>query len=192
MTKVRFNNNEFDTEHEAICSALFKMYGWKWERPKHSLDGWLPDLLLRGNTHVWVECKGGLKWSEVSTLPDLHRCEDAVRGTEQEVLLIPESPRTIKKPNGYTVNVLGFLYDGELWSHAELGKWAGKVGFCHSANSWKDRMSGEIVKNSSSGDGTPPSIEIGWRSATQNVRGKPKSYFKGFGDSKVEEWGASS
>lgn len=189
MTKVRFNNNEFDTEHEAICSALFKRYGWRWERPKHSLDGWLPDLLLRGDTHVWVECKGGLEWSEVSTFPDLRRYEDAVSGTEQEVLLIPESPQIITKPNGYAVNVLGFLYDGDLWSYAELGRWSGKVGFCHSANSWKDRMSGEHVKNASFGDGPPPNIEVDWRSATQIVRGKPKSYFKGFVDSEVEEWG---
>ena len=191
MTKIRFNGNEFETEHEAICSALFDRYEWRWERPKHPLDGWLPDFLLRGDTQVWVECKGGLNWSDVDKFGDLHRYEDAVRGTEQEVLLIPESPKAIKKPNGFTVNVLGFLYDGDLWSHAELGRWTGKAGFCHSGNSWKDRMSGESVKNSSSGDGPPPNIQVDWRSATQIVNGKRKSYFKGFSDSEVEEWGSS-
>ena len=35
MEKVRFKNNEFETEHEAICSAIFDKYGWRWERPKH-------------------------------------------------------------------------------------------------------------------------------------------------------------
>ena len=188
MTKKRFNGNEFDTEHEAICSALFDRYDWRWDRPKHPLDGWLPDFLLRGDTQVWVECKGGLNWSDVAKFPDLHRYEDAVRGTKHEVLLIPEFPRAIKKPNGYMVNVLGFLYDGELWSYAELGKWAGKPGFCHSGNSWKDRMSGESVKNSSSGDGPAPKIEVDWRSAAQIVKGKRKSYFKAFNDSEVDEW----
>ena len=48
MTTVTFLNNEFHTEHEAICSALFNKYGWRWEKPKHPMGGWLPDFLLRG------------------------------------------------------------------------------------------------------------------------------------------------
>ena len=88
MTKVHFNSNDFDTEHEAICSTLFVRYGWRWERPKHPLGGWLPDFLLKGDTSVWVECKGGLTWDDVSNFPELQRYEDAVSGTSDEVLLI--------------------------------------------------------------------------------------------------------
>lgn len=191
MAKVPYRDNEFDTEHEAICAALFDRYGWTWEKPTHAVEGWLPDLVLTGDTRVLVECKGGLKWSEVSAFPDLHRYEDAARRMGWEVLLIPESPQVIKKPNGYNVNALGFLYDGDLWSYAELGRWSGKVGFCHSANSWRDRVSGEAV-NLSSGDGQAPSIKVDWRSATLIVRGKRGSFFKAFVDSAVVEWGASS
>ena len=191
MAKVPYRDNEFDTEHEAICAALFDRYGWTWEKPRHAVGGWLPDLVLAGDTRVLVECKGGLKWSEVPTFRDLYRYEDAVSGTGCEVLLIPKSPQVIKKPNGYIVNALGFLYDGSLWSYAELGRWSGKVGFCHSAKYWKDRMSGGAV-NLSSGDGQPPDIEVDWRYVTSIVRGKRRSFFKGSADSEVVEWGASS
>ena len=149
---VRFNNNDFDTEHEAICSALFDKYQWRWERPNRNLGGWHPDFLLRGDTLVWVECKGGLKWDDVGDFPEYQRYEDAVSGSSDEVLLIPEKPRVVTNSRGYDTSVLGLLYNGELWSHAELGRWSGNVGFCHSAKSWRDRMSGEDLKKSS-GDG---------------------------------------
>ena len=184
---MHFNGNDFDTEHEAICSALFIKYGWRWEKPKHPLSGWLPDFLLRGNISVWVECKGGLKWEDVPNFPELQRYEDAVSGTSDEVLLIPESPRTVKKRNGYTINALGYLYDGELWSYAELGRWTSKVGFCHSARHWRDRMSGEDVSKSS-GDGKPPDISLDWLYATKIVRGKRVSFFKEDVTSDLEEW----
>ncbi len=184
---VHFLNTDFHTEHEAICAALFKKYGWEWERNKHPKEGWQPDFLLKGHTQVWVECKGGLKWDDVSDFPEYHRYQDAVSGSSDEVLLIPESPKIMKNPKGYDVNILGLLYDGQLWSYAELGRWSGKVGFCHSAHSWRDRMSGEDV-DKSSGDGRSPNIENDWRAATQNVKGKKVTFFQGFVNSPVEEW----
>ena len=93
----------------------------------------------------------------------------------------------MKKQNGFPVNALGYLYDGELWSYAELGRWSKRVGFCHTANHWKDRMSGEDVSKSS-GDGQPPDINLDWRYATQIVRGKRVSFFKESRDSEVKEW----
>ena len=191
VAKVRFKSNEFDTEHEAVCSALFSRYGWRWERPRHPMGGWLPDFLIRGAINVWVECKGGLKWDDAREFTEFQRYEDAVSGTEDEVLLIPEAPRTVKKRNGFEVKALGFLYDREKWSYAELGRWSGRVGFCHTADSWKDRISGEDVGRSS-GDGSPPDIEVDWRSATLNVRGKRVAFFQESSDSEVEEWGPSS
>ena len=184
---MHFNGNDFDTEHEAICSALFIKYGWRWERPKHPLSGWLPDFLLKGDISVWVECKGGLKWEDAPNFPELQRYEDAVSGTSDEVLLIPESPKTVKKRNGYTINALGYLYDGELWSYAELGRWTSKVGFCHSARLWRDRMSGEDV-GKSSGDEKAPDISLDWLYATKIVRGKRVSFFKEDVTSELQEW----
>ena len=154
------------------------------------MDGF-PIFFSGGDTSVWVECKGGLTWEDVPGFPELQRYEDAVNETSDEVLLIPQSPRIIKKANGYSANILGFIYDGTLWSHAELGRWSGKVGFCHSGNSWKDRMSGEYI-NGRMGDGQSPEVKLDWRSATQIVRGKRVAFFKGFADSEIEEWGASS
>ena len=129
-------------------------------------------------------------WSDVSKFPDLHRYEDAVSGTEYEVLLIPESPTKMRNPAGYENPVLGILYDGERWSYAQMARWSGKVGFCHSATSWKDRISG-IHVSKSFGDGQVPDVEVDWRSATQIVRGKRKSFFQGFVNSEVEEWDVS-
>ena len=190
MSKMTFNNNEFDSEHEAVCSALFERYGWRWERPRHPLGGWLPDFLLKGETSVYVECKGSLQWEDVQNFSELTKYEDAVRDSSFEVLLIPESPRNIKNQRGYQTSVLGFLYDGNMWSYADLARWSGRVGFCHSGNSWKDRISGVRVQ-SSMGDGQRPDVEVDWRSATQTVRGKRVVFFKAFSDSEVEEWDPS-
>ena len=191
MPKVHYKDREFDSEHEAICSALFDKYGWKWERPERSFGGWRPDFLLRGDTDVLVECKGNLEWDGLKDfVRELQRYEDAVKQTQYEVLLIPKSPKMLKNSNQYDVAALGYLYDGELWSVAELGKWSGRVGFCHSANSWKDRISGHNV-NLSSGDGPRPNAEMDWHSATQIYKGKRVSYFKEFYDSEPKEWTTS-
>ncbi len=188
--KIRFQNNEFDTFHEATCAALFNRYGWRWEQAKHPLGGWRPDFVLRGDTTVYVECKGGLKWDAVPRFPELVKYEDAIHGTPQEVLLIPDTPRRVQNPRGYDTSVLGFLYDGEKWSYAELGRWSGKVGFCHSANNWRDRISGANT-NTSWGDGQSPDIDVDWRSAEGMVRGKRVSFFQGFNNSGVEPWESS-
>ncbi len=192
MPKVTFQNNEFDSFHEATCSALFNRYGWTWEKPRHSLGGWRPDFLLKGDVSVYVECKGSLKWEDVSGFNELTRLEDAVSGSPAEVLLIPDSPRRVENTRGYATSILGFLFDGTYWSYAELGRWSGRVVFCHSANSWKDRISGEAV-GMSSGDGQPPDIVADWRSAESIVmRGKRLSFFKGFIDADVKTWEPSS
>ena len=191
MQRVIYNNVEFETEHEAVCSALFTNYGWKWERPRSALSGWLPDFRLNGNTVVYVECKGGLGWDDVRTFKELQRYEDAVSGTNYEVLLIPKSPVKLKNRKGYVFSTLGYLYDKEVWSYAELGRWSGNVGFCHSAKSWRDRMSGEDLKKSS-GDGRAPNVEMDWLSATQIARGKRVTFFQGFINSEIEEWDAST
>ena len=190
MPKVTFQNNEFDTFHEAACAALFNRYGWRWEKPQHPLGGWLPDFLLKGDTSVFVECKSNLKWEDVPRFPELTRYEDAVRGMSAEVLLIPNTPRRRQNDRGYWDSVLGFLYDGNMWSYAELGRWSGRVGFSHSANSWKDRMSGVVVQKSM-GDGQKPDIEVDWRSAEQMVKGKRVSFFKGSANAEIEEWVSS-
>ena len=193
MEKVKFENHEFDSIHEATCAALFTKYGWKWEQPQHALgvSGWWPDFLLRGNVSVYVECKGGLKWEEVPSFPELTKYEDAVSGTPAEVLLIPSAPRRLKNPRDFDTSILGFHFDGNIWSYAELGRWSGKVGFCHSGNSWNDRISGQNVK-SSSGDGQAPDIESDWRAAESIVRGKRITFFRGFNGADKEMWEPSS
>ena len=190
MEKVRFNNNEFDSGHEAICSALFDRYKWKWVRPQRSYRGWRPDFILKGKTEVLVECKGRLEWDKVNEFQELPRYQDAVSSTDCEVLLIPESPQKVTKRNGYEISAIGYLLYGGVWSYAELGRWSGKVGFSHTARSWKDRISGEDVKHSS-GDGKPPDIELDWYSATQVYRGKRVSYFQESSVSEIEYWDTS-
>ena len=193
MGKVSFQNNDFDSLHEATCAALFTKYGWKWEQPQRALNGWFPDFTLRGNVTVHVECKGRLEleWEDVPVFAEPTKYEDAVRGTPHEVLLIPKAPRRVKNTRSYETNVLGFLFDGNIWSYAELGRWSGNVGFCHSANSWKDRITGKAGKKSS-GDGQPPDIETDWLVAESMVNGKRISLFKGFSGADVKTWEPSS
>ena len=188
--KVRFQNNEFDSFDEATCAALFTKYGWQWEQPRRSLNGWRPDFTLKGATTVYVECKGSLNWEDVSRFPELIRYEDGVDGNTGEVLLIPESPRQVQNPRGYDVSVLGFLYGREKWSYAEIGRWSGRIGFCHSANSWRDRISGEDV-GKSSGDGRFPDVSADWQLAQHIARGKRVSLFQGFNNSETVTWESS-
>jgi hypothetical protein len=190
MPKVTFQNNKFDTEHEAACAALFNRYGWRWERPRHPFGGWVPDFVLKGNTSVYVECKAGLKWDHVQS-HDLTKYEDAVSGSSDEVLLIPYAPKVMEIAKGYRDSVLGLLFDGNMWGYAELGVWSERVGFCHKANSWRDRMSGENVPNSV-GDGSKPNVDLDWRAAQLDVQGKRKSFFKASVNAEIEEWEPSS
>ena len=194
--KVTFENNEYDSFHEATCAALFNLYGWKWERPKHPIGQpengrWLPDFLIKGTVDVYVECKGGLKWEDISSFRELTKYQAAVSGSEAQVLLIPSAPKRVQNPNNFPTSVVGILFDGELWSHAELGRWSGKIGFCHSANSWKDRITGEDV-NTSFGHGPVPDIEMHWRFAESKVSRRRVSFFKGFSNSELQIWETSS
>ena len=192
MASAEFQGQQFASSHEATCAALFNKYGWNWKPQPRTIRGWLPDFLLKGDVSVFVECKGSLKWDDVPLfITELQRFEDAVSGSLAEVLLIPDSPRREENSRGYTTNILGFLFDGNYWSYAELGRWSGKVGFCHSGNSWKDRISGKDVKRSS-GDGQPPDIETDWRFAKNMAEGKRMSFFKAFSGSDVVGWEPSS
>ena len=186
MAKITFNDTEFDSVHEAVCACLFDKYEWKWEKPRKGLKGWFPDFLLKGDTYVYVECKGALKWNDVQSLP-LAKYEDAVVGHPYEVLLIPEAPLREKNQRGFMNSFLGFLYDGETWSYARLGRWSGRTGFCHNAGSWKDRMSGQNI-HGSIGDGQEPDVDRDWKNAKYLVDGRRVSFFKRDVDSDEEVW----
>ena len=186
MAKAEYKNIEVDSFHEAICAVLFDRYDWNWEKPRKGLKGWFPDFRLKGETHIYIECKGNVKWDDVRALP-LSKYEDAVRGYPYEVLIIPETPRREENARGYMNSFLGYLYDGYTWSYAALGRWSGKVGFCHNASSWKDRMSGQNIQGAL-GDGQEPDIDRDWRSARYAANGKRVSFFKRDVDSELEEW----
>ena len=157
-------------------------------QPTHPrLRGWRPDFQLKGDSTVYVECKGGLRWEDVPSFPELARYEDAADRTRSEVLLIPDFPRKVQNPAGYDTPILGYLFDGQTWSYAALGRWSGEVGFCHSAKSWRDRMSGNDC-SMSSGDGAPPDISLDWISAQSIVKGKRVSHFQAFNKSNVDTW----
>ena len=186
MAKVTFNDTEFDSFHEAVCAALFERYGWRWEKPRKALAGWFPDFLLKGDTTVFVECKGNVQWDDIQSLP-LQKYEDAMSGPSEEVLIILQAPQREKNTRGFVNSFLGYLYDGDTWSYAALGRWSGSIGFCHNANSWKDRMSGQNIQGSI-GDGQRPDVDRDWRAAKHAVNGKRVSFFKRDIDSDIEEW----
>ena len=72
MAKAEYKNIEVDSFHEAICAALFDRYDWNWEKPRKGLKGWFPDFRLKGETHIYIECKGNVKW----TMYALCRCQN--------------------------------------------------------------------------------------------------------------------
>ena len=186
MTKTTYHGKEYDSFHEAHVKALFDRLHIGAEKEDIAYRGWKPDLVIRGNTTVLVECKG--EWSRASIKShSLFKYEDAVAGSANEVLLVVDEPWIARNKRGYADSYLGFLYYRGVWSPAKVGIWHDGVGFSHARN-WKDRISGEKTESST---GVDHYLDImnDWDIAKQMVRqGKRMSMFQADWGKDVEYW----
>ena len=53
MIKVTFQDKEFEfaTLHEDVCRPLHPIWV-RWEKPAHSVGGWLPDFVLKNDGNI--------------------------------------------------------------------------------------------------------------------------------------------
>ena len=186
MTRTIYNGKEYDSFHEARVKALFDRLHIVAEKEDVAYRGWKPDLVIRGDTTVLVECKGD--WSRTSIRShSLFRYEDAVAGSANEVLLVVEAPWTDRNARGYADSYLGFLYYRGVWSPAKVGIWHDGMGFSHARN-WRDRISGEKLESST---GVDHYLDImqDWGIAEQMVRQRKRmSMFQADWGKDVEYW----
>lgn len=134
----------FRSRLEARWAAFFDFLDWKWEYEPFDCAGWIPDFQISGvEVPILVEVKpiDRIDWNVTQKIDDSN--------WTGEVLLLGD---TLFRDNsnlpslciGWCREGMGRLTDNE-WEPACLGFWpfGGKeIGYCHSAGSWRDRITG--------------------------------------------------
>lgn len=137
--ETRFRGRIFRSRLEAKWAAFFDLMGWGYEYEPFAFAGWLPDFLLFGKHDVLVEVKP----TRNPAASVLKKIESASAEDERDILLLGPSISLFFKGNDRVI--LGQLLErGKGWGHACLGR-SGEgqpMGFCHSAGSPVDRITG--------------------------------------------------
>lgn len=159
---------EYRSRLEARWAAFFGLLGWNFEYEPFDCNGWIPDFMLLGKrfwsseegrdmpanlptTQILVEIKPYVNLKDFDT----KKIMGSMRGTPywgKEILLLGS---TIFEEYENSIGpALGWLGDFFPEEETEEGKggydfeWAtfvlhDSLGFCHSLNSYHDRISGE-------------------------------------------------
>jgi hypothetical protein len=151
---------QFRSRLEAKWAAMFDLLGWTWQYEPCDFPGWIPDFALTGKAGnmVLVEVKPvvafprdvadeidracpGMPW-DAEYDPD----DPAASTPDREVLIvgcaIPIHPSS---DSWTTEDAFGWLRQDGGWAEAAFGRWEdghGSIGFCHTQQSFNDRISG--------------------------------------------------
>jgi hypothetical protein len=141
-----YDGIQYRSRLEAKWAAFFDLLGWPFQYEPFDLKGWIPDFLILGKYQVLVEVKPVMEFPERVASQIDRSCPPTGRGREcvndQEVLILGCSLLIPVAANyGHS---LGWLRECGAWGRAHFGRWADAktIGFCHSAGSFHDRMSG--------------------------------------------------
>lgn len=142
---TKHKGRQFRSRLEARWGAFFDRLGWPYEYEPFDLNGWIPDFLILGATPVLVEVK------PVYVFPRFVADEIKVSGIpdDHEALILGCTIPVKSYGNSEYVNPssFGWLFECEYgWADAVFGRWEacnGRIGFCHSAGQFVDRISGE-------------------------------------------------
>ena len=139
-----YSNYRFRSRLEAKWACFFDLIGWKWEYEPVDFSGWIPDFAIYGEKIIYVEVKPVVKFPEEVS----RKIEQS--GCDTEILILGQ---TIPVPHHeyYSCEIFGWLgqaYGNEdlWWDKAALGIWSNtdnQIGFCHSAGSFHDRITGK-------------------------------------------------
>jgi len=128
--ETEYRGYKFRSRLEAKWAAFFDALDWDWEYEPVEYNGWFPDFSIRGE-------EGNVILVEVKPILSL---TDGLKERLSKV-----------KADGHEILVAGlnyrsaWLFDGGWFAPVAYGKWTagrGKFGFCHSENSYTDRISG--------------------------------------------------
>ena len=180
--ETHYNGVAFRSRLEAKWAAMFDLLGWQWTYEPTDFNGWLPDFAIWGKTLVYVEVK------PVVEFPQEVANQIASSGCDDEVLIVGIRGPV---PNDYFCEqnpTFGWLCewcDGPVWDPAVLGRWMqceklqlhspDKIGFCHTVQSFRDRITGRY-DGGVYGYGNMPysEAEMLWREAGNRVQWKRK------------------
>lgn len=144
-----YNGVQYRSRLEARWAAFFDLLGWKYQYEPFELPGWIPDFLLLGAWPTLVEVKPVLEFPEDIAL----EIEDACL-PDHELLIVGCTIPIGERPslNNFWIDRGPFGWLGEemeegsvCWGDACFGRWragGGRFGFCHSEQSFTDRISG--------------------------------------------------
>lgn len=174
--ETRYGGVRFRSRLEAKWAAMFDLLKWKWSYEPRDFDGWIPDFAIYGSAVVYVEVKPVVEMP-VGVVEKIDRC-----GLQGDAMIVGERgpfPWPAGKTSDSTVSVIGWLRDGQDWSHAILGRWsdaAGEIGFCHDHQSFRDRISGGYDGGCFGSLGTVEESESQslWREACNRVQWRPR------------------
>lgn len=120
----------FRSRLEAKWAAFFDGLGWEWDYEPIEYNGWFPDFSITGDEGniILVEVK-----PITSLAPGLADRLSKIKTGDLEIFVAG-----INYHNAW-------IYDGMWFADVAYGRWSagnGKIGFCHSENSYTDRITG--------------------------------------------------
>ena len=145
---TRYKGVQYRSRLEARWAAWFDLIGWHVEYEPVDFNGWIPDFAILEAELVYVEIKPThLFPAEAAIKIDRADCyEDVlILGNTLDIIPIDSASRDI--------NLFGWLgewidtsetLDTRSWGEAAIGVWESqnRPGFCHSSQSYRDRITG--------------------------------------------------
>lgn len=179
--ETTYKGRLFRSRLEARWAAFFDLLHWHWEYEPFDCDGWIPDFQITGaKQSVLVEVKPIDRFCRI-TANKIDKAND-----EHEVLLVGST--LLRDDYSYYIGWLGvldeFFHDLHCrnWALAPFGLWdagKGQVGFCHSEETFSDRISGGYdggchgaLSSTEKGKQKLESINIAWNMAANEVQWK--------------------
>lgn len=146
-----YKDVQFRSRLEARWAAFFDLCGWSWIYEPLNLDGWIPDFLINGHKHIYVEIKPTHWTRDAQGYPKMDLAaysKVAASAIGNDILLLGVGPTKMDGTLylGYCnepevgVEDLSLEFDPAISQETKLKGAA--FGYCHSYQSFQDRISG--------------------------------------------------
>ena len=140
---TKYNGRQYRSRLEARWACMFDLLGWRFEYEPCDLMRWIPDFAICEAQTIYVEVKPVMCFpKDVAYQIDHSDCEE-------EALIVGA---TVPIPNDLNAPCIGWLREDMWWEPASFGRWTGseseaknehgRIGFCHTGQSFIDRITG--------------------------------------------------
>lgn len=184
---TRYRGTHYRSRLEAKWAAFFDLCGWCVEYEPVDLNGWIPDFAILEAELVYVEIKPThLFPGEAAAKIDRADCYEDVLILGNTLDIVPlDDPRraTLFGWLGEWCEEMLDTPEDRSWGEAAIGVWGdvspGRLGFCHSQQSFHDRITGKYDggcwgENPASDDAAGQRIREYWREAGNLVQWHPR------------------